>query len=1289
MLGVWRTTYTGNGDVAQTSGPRSGAFDTVTQSYDVGGRLEEMVTSRIEANSDGSGVHQSDAAVTDYSHDYFGNLTSVNDPNGNTTTYNYDAIGQLLSKNTAGLRAESFLYEPGGQVSQYTNPLGGITRKFYTSTGKIRRQENPDGSVLEWRYYTDGRVYKEILRNGSFWLSSYDDANHKVTRTLTKPDGSTVLATEVNVFDSRGNLLTHTDPEGGATSYTYDGLNRVKTVTGPSATPGGAQQIVTNIYGSSSKTFTTRNALGETTVTTSDAIGRPLTVDVQDSAGASVRRSSYSYSSDHQSVTLTSGTGVGAVNQTTYSDPAGKPLLSIDGASKVTRYTYDSNGNLLSTTDPLNQTTHWTYNGLDQVSTQTLPDSNLTTFTHDAAGHLTLRAMAGGLNAEELYDNAGRVTSSRLYNGATVSRSFAYAYYPSASPWVGLLQTTTAPRDTITTTYDDYLRPSTVTTTGAVAETNGTVTYGYDKRGLVTSIAQGSTANAAGPATTINRGYDGYGQLTSESLVVGGSAYSAVTQTWDAAGRRASLNEAGSTLPAPLFGYQYQADGHLTHVSSNLQDYAFSYSDSGLLTARTNAFRVLSVDSRDSVGRILRQTTAVAGTTAMAENMTWRENGSLSNYGLSRAAAWDENRNYTYNDGRHWITSEGYSPAMGQAPLLKYVFDNNSTGGLGVRTSTSVSGTQDGQASAISTVTSIDGLSRVTLDQNDPLLHLVPVSGVSLGADHVDVFVDGVSKGRAQYPGWADNVGAWSMSLFLTPGAHTLTANAVHPSGKYTATATSTFTVDAPSAVEGSVASVYDDEGNVISRTLSSGAVQTLTWDAFNRLIKVAQRDGSGNGYDWIAVYDGLGRRLKTSQQLIAGNVATGSPTVISSIFDPQVEFLEIGVAINGAKAWKVYGPDLNALFGGLQGTGGLEATILDADGTTKGVINDAFGNGVASVTGSSVTWFPTRVGAYGPLLDIRAEVLTDITRVAEATAWRGRRLDPTGFYNLGARYYEPTTGRFLSPDPMGHAASMSLYDFANGDPVNNFDPDGRCSDNNTAHFTGFPNSFNLSDYIVRKEYGDLVDDVLTNGYQKLNNEFSLADTALNQGRGYYPASTTAGGAPNIDGKPLWLDITDIQSSGGNIYSNEAIVADMRAQGIPEARINMYIQRQALGEGEVLVDAIPASSINTGSMMALTRTTQGLGIVGAGVTGWNLGQSINRSIDQGTPTPVIAQTVREAGGWGGAWLGFQTVGSVAALAGVETGPGALVTGLIGGVVGGYYGYKAGNAAGASIENGGH
>jgi RHS repeat-associated protein len=165
---------------------------------------------------------------------------------------------------------------------------------------------------------------------------------------------------------------------------------------------------------------------------------------------------------------------------------------------------------------------------------------------------------------------------------------------------------------------------------------------------------------------------------------------------------------------------------------------------------------------------------------------------------------------------------------------------------------------------------------------------------------------------------------------------------------------------------------------------------------------------------------------------------------ITASIYDPQVKFLEIGVNVNGVWAYKVYGPDLNGVNGGLQGTGGLEATIMNGTGTATGVINDAFGNGVATISGGSVTWSPTHVGGYGPLPDSAAQPLTDATQLAQDTVWRSRRIDPTGFYYLGSRYYEPTSGRFLSCDPFGYVASTSLYEFCSGDSVNRFDPDGR-----------------------------------------------------------------------------------------------------------------------------------------------------------------------------------------------------------------------------------------------------
>ncbi|HQU09301.1 MAG TPA: pre-toxin TG domain-containing protein [Opitutales bacterium] len=44
----------------------------------------------------------------------------------------------------------------------------------------------------------------------------------------------------------------------------------------------------------------------------------------------------------------------------------------------------------------------------------------------------------------------------------------------------------------------------------------------------------------------------------------------------------------------------------------------------------------------------------------------------------------------------------------------------------------------------------------------------------------------------------------------------------------------------------------------------------------------------------------------------------------------------------------------------------------------------------------------------------------------------------------MGTRYYNSDTARFISPDPYGHAGSIDLYSYANGNPVKYCDPDGR-----------------------------------------------------------------------------------------------------------------------------------------------------------------------------------------------------------------------------------------------------
>ena len=48
-----------------------------------------------------------------------------------------------------------------------------------------------------------------------------------------------------------------------------------------------------------------------------------------------------------------------------------------------------------------------------------------------------------------------------------------------------------------------------------------------------------------------------------------------------------------------------------------------------------------------------------------------------------------------------------------------------------------------------------------------------------------------------------------------------------------------------------------------------------------------------------------------------------------------------------------------------------------------------------------------------------------------------------TGLLCLTHRYYDPGAGRFLTRDPVGYAGGENLYGFADGNPVNESDPDG------------------------------------------------------------------------------------------------------------------------------------------------------------------------------------------------------------------------------------------------------
>jgi len=177
---------------------------------------------------------------------------------------------------------------------------------------------------------------------------------------------------------------------------------------------------------------------------------------------------------------------------------------------------------------------------------------------------------------------------------------------------------------------------------------------------------------------------------------------------------------------------------------------------------------------------------------------------------------------------------------------------------------------------------------------------------------------------------------------------------------------------------------------------------------------------------------------------------------------------------------------------------------------------------------------------------------------------------------------------------------------------------------------------------------------------------------------GNYPS-----GASNFVGKEIIIDINKAIKSGAAQVTTEEIISELvkyKSQ-YPETtpRVDKLINAISSVEKEVLIkpppQGVPPSAIYTPTSLNVARGARVIQIIGFAFTGYDLGYAAGASMDKKSAKPITAEVIRQAGGWGGAILGFKVGGAAGALLGIETGPGAIVTGIIGGIVGGVAGYN--------------
>lgn len=582
------------------------------------------------------------ALTTNYSYNLFtGQVTNVTDPNGAQTGYTYDSqlrVTQVLPPSNA---PSTYSYDDG---STATNPHVSVTSPidagntisvttWFDKLGNAFQTDGPTSSVQK-QFDALGRAYKvsnPYTTSPQYWTTTSYDVLGRVVQ-VKLPDNNmassaytdnTVIITDPTgkqrkqEFDSAGRITHVYEPDVNnsnaltvnsdytynaldslvgvtqgvqARTFTYDGLNRLLSVSTPEA--GNLQyaykttgQTPTYCSQEPSNVCSRTDARGVVTTYTYDSLNRPYQISYNASGVQPPN-------SVPATPTVTYGYGTSVANHNN-----GRLISMTDGTGSET-YTYDLVGQALTVaklvTGTPNQTytTQYAYNDAGQVKKITYPSGMainqnvdtstgmLASITEGPQGTPT-KTYLSGLS----YNPAGQVTGYTMGASIPIASSMGYsaqrlqlgslAYTQSGNTIMSLSYgysqnngnngQITAINDLVKTgrnatyNYDALSRLTAFSTLGSFTENGNnygaeSMSWTYDRYGnRLTQARNGYTTQALTPSSSTNRigsAYDASGNMTSDGTY---------GMTWDAEGRMVQF-------AADVF---YAYDGNSLRVSKS------------------------------------------------------------------------------------------------------------------------------------------------------------------------------------------------------------------------------------------------------------------------------------------------------------------------------------------------------------------------------------------------------------------------------------------------------------------------------------------------------------------------------------------------------------------------------------------------------------------------------------------------------------------------------------------------------------------------------------------------
>lgn len=507
---------------------------------------------------------------------YVGDMVIANyaDPMGRTL--HFDADSQLRptlmreASGTPDARTTRFTWHPIFDLPTHEERPGLSIDYTYSTTGLLLTETQTDtttqtipystaGQTRSWAYNWDGNG-RLLSINGPKALdaSGYDDIASFAYDTggnLLTSTNALGHVTRFTAYDANGRPGKMTDPNGIDTSYTYDPLGRVKTITvkDPAGASGDAMTSfdydvegrVTSItapstdaimmdYDLAGRVTAVRRADTEQIAYTYNAMSGVTAETVKRADGTTSREITRTF--DKLGRLLTETLGVNRTKTWAYDSLGNVTMVTaarsnatvqaFDGLNRLmstvapdtgaTSSTYDVRDNRTSFTDPKSVTTTFIRNGFGDVIREISPDRGTSTYYYDAAGDRIAEIDGRNQRVDITRDALGRITAKTPV-GRPGSESIAYRYDTTAFPGsygVGrltkILYGPVAAPTTLPTKFKYDHRGNVLIKAQTIGTTpSAELAYTYDLADRITSITYPSgrvvsyTRNGKGMVTSI------------------------------------------------------------------------------------------------------------------------------------------------------------------------------------------------------------------------------------------------------------------------------------------------------------------------------------------------------------------------------------------------------------------------------------------------------------------------------------------------------------------------------------------------------------------------------------------------------------------------------------------------------------------------------------------------------------------------------------------------------------------------------------------------------------------